>query len=712
MLSSRYAILLAILALISVGCSGAPMKTVSPRDRATVKRFDKITVPGKIAAADRTGWEKTLVLLPEDHPGRIPLRDRLAESYAASFEKLPKGELSKRLDLFTSGLALHAPSDFQSSRVAEALVKPAGWITDRYESRGDEAIVLASLRFMMLARPDDARHEERYRELSEWSESVRMTISDEVERLSSVCDVYLKVAKLVPDRELVDHLAGLLVKRHDAMLRLLDELEWSKVDQSGFMFQMLMQRAGTGKDIVHIYFLAGDPTEALAPMRKMGLDSGVGAQFIELLEDISEGDDPGESYFALAGVLGRDDPRSELRACITARSFDRKDPRFPICIGMAFETLGHPESAVDFYIEAAEIAPEEEIYAAVMDRVQTALFDLHRTEKTVEAQKVIEVGDLLARQALELEDIGEELIPVTAASLLHTAGLVEFDDGRISAAENHFLRAHEIWPPLFGAVDKLVEIKQAQGKHKEAISILDGAMSAKSSGARRPSDFWMAVFLEKRADSLLADGRAGAAKADYRKALGKWKDSETPVEIQPVEALRIGIIHDRLGNEEASRESFRKAIRLDSDRSSTYAGILSFLVTGDRLEDAKEFYRLAFNQDRIEAMWKIYFSLWMEGFSRRKSGKSFDLARGYLEQSDGKSWQDDLARFFSGRITADKLRGRAANVGQNVETDFYVSVKLLSDGKKSAATPLLHKVLESDLMGFFEYPMARALLAK
>jgi tetratricopeptide (TPR) repeat protein len=709
---SKYAIALTILALISGGCSGAPKKTVSPRDGMAVKRFEKITVPGKIAPADRIGLEKTLVLLPEDHPERIPLRDRLAESYAASFEKLSDDEISKKLDLFTSGLTLHAPSDFRPSKVAEALVKPAGWITDRYESRGDEAIVLASLRFMMLARPDDARYEERYRELSEWSESVRMTIIDDVERLSSICDMYLKVARLIPDRDLVDHLAGLLVERHGAMLRLLDELEWSKADQSGFMVQMLMQRAGMGKDIVHIYFLAGDPAAAMAPIRKMGLDDSIGAQFIELLEDISEGDDPGESYFVLAGMLGRDDPRSGLRACITARSFDRKDPRFPICIGMAFETLGRPESAVDFYVEAAKIAPEEEIYAAVLDRVQTALFDLHRMEKTVEAQKVIEVGDRLARKALELKDIGEELIPVTTASLLHTAGLVEFDDGRISAAEDHFLAAHEIWPSLFGAVDKLVEIKQARGKHKEAIALLDGAMSARGKGAQKPSAFWMAVFLEKRADSLLADGRDSAAKADYRKALEKWKDSDTSVEILPVEALRIGIIQDRLGNEEASLESFRKAIRLDSDRSSTYAGILSFLVTGDRLEEAKEFYRLAFNQDRIEVMWKIYFSLWMEGFSGRKSGKSFDLAQGYLEQSDGKSWQDDLARFFSGRITADKLRERAANVGQNVETDFYVSVKLLSNGKKSDAMPLLKKVLDSDLMGFFEYPMARAFLDK
>ena len=149
--------------------------------------------------------------------------------------------------------------------------------------------------------------------------------------------------------------------------------------------------------------------------------------------------------------------------------------------------------------------------------------------------------------------------------------------------------------------------------------------------------------------------------------------------------------------------------RLEADE---LADGLACASLGDRLEEAKEFYRLAFNQDRIEAMWKIYFSLWMEGFSRRKSGKSFDLARGYLEQSDGKSWQDELARFFSGRITADKLRGRAANVGQNVETDFYVSVMLLSNGKKSDATPLLRKVLDSDLMGFFEYPMARALLDK
>ena len=194
-MSSRYAIVLAILALISAGCSGAPRKTVSPPVGEAVKRFEKITVPGEIAQADRISWEKTLLLLPEDHPGRVPLRDRLAESYAASFEKLPKDELSGRLDLFTSALALHAPSDFQPSKVAEALVKPASWITDRYESRGDEAIVLASLRFMMLARPDDTRHAERYKELSEWSESVRMTITDDVERLSSVCDVYLKVVR-------------------------------------------------------------------------------------------------------------------------------------------------------------------------------------------------------------------------------------------------------------------------------------------------------------------------------------------------------------------------------------------------------------------------------------------------------------------------------------------------------------------------------------
>jgi lipoprotein NlpI len=110
-------------------------------------------------------------------------------------------------------------------------------------------------------------------------------------------------------------------------------------------------------------------------------------------------------------------------------------------------------------------------------------------------------------------------------------------------------------------------------------------------------------------------------------------------------------------------------------------------------------------------MWKIYFALWVEGMARRQ-GTSIELARNYLAHADGDTWQDDLARYFSGRIDGAELERRAQNNGQKVEADFYAGLKLFGDGKRDLADPLLRKVIDSKLMGFFEYPMARVLLAE
>jgi lipoprotein NlpI len=133
-------------------------------------------------------------------------------------------------------------------------------------------------------------------------------------------------------------------------------------------------------------------------------------------------------------------------------------------------------------------------------------------------------------------------------------------------------------------------------------------------------------------------------------------------------------------------------------------------VVNNRLDDAVEFYRLSYTQDRIAEMWKIYYSLWIEGLSRRKGKGSVDLAKGYLESSNGESWQDSLAKYFCGKITLDQLRKLAKNNGQNVEVDYYGAVLAIADGKNAEAKQMLAKVIDSNLLGFFEYRMARALL--
>ncbi len=710
MLSSKSIMVILLIALGAVACSGAVTPVSKKPSGKARARFEKIDVPKSISQAERPSFEKTLFVLPVDHPGRLPLRDRLAESYARSFGKIEKGKDKKRLKIFESALALHDPVDFKPDRVAPSLVPMAKWMVARYEVLGDEALVLAGLRYLMLAQPAVVEHEQQYRDLSEWSVSVREAIEDDMDRYSSLGRLYLQIVQLVPERETVDLLADLLIRRHKAFLAHLDRMEREGAGMPPFLLRMLLQEGGMGKDMIQIYFLVGDPLAALDKLKGMGREAGVGEEHIELLEDLAEGDDEGEAYFALAGLLGQGNPRAALRACMAARDQNREDPRYPLCIGRAFERMGRPSSAVDYYLEAARTTPVQEVLAQSMEMVREALFEIHRLEQEKEAAAAIATADQLVDHALDVDESRGETVSMTAAALLFTCGVVEFDDGMIDSALAHFDRARKVWPDLTWALEKSAEISQMRGRHSEAVEMLSVAI--KEMATHVPDPFWQAKLLEVRGNSYRALGDDKAATSDYREALVQWGLADIPEEQEPDAALRMGILHDRLGELPESTASFRRAIRLDPDRRSTYADLLSFLVIQKRMDDAAEFYMLAFNQDRIEAMWKIYYALWVDGLSRRMGKGPFELASGYLAQSGGDTWQDDLARHYSGRLDDVKLRKKITNKGQEVEADFYTALKLLGDGKRADALPLLKKVVESDLMGFFEYKMAREMLVE
>lgn len=703
----------ALLALsLITGCSGAVKKVDVGRKPAGEKPFEKVTVPEKISEADRQAMEKTLLVIRTANPDRIALRDRLAESYAGSFEAVPQEDYEKRLEIFKAALALHDPVDLAPDRVAVALVPMAGWIADRYEALGNEAVVLAALRFLILAEPSDAAHGERYRDLADWSESVRATIEDDMDRLSSLGRLYMEVVKMIPDREVVDHLAVILVGRHRALLAHLEAMEQQGGGMPPFLLRMLFQEGGMGKDMIHIYFLAGDPLAALDHLEDISHSAAVGEEYVELLEDLEEGRSLTEVYFSIAGLLGRDDPRAALKACLAARQIDGQDPRFPMCMGMAFEKMGRPGSAIEFYVDASKTSGSEEVLSQSMDMLRDALFEIHRLEQEETAREAIAAVDEVVEGAVLSQAAEEgESVRMSAAALMFTCGVVEFDDGGIDEAATHFKRAAEIWPPLLWAVEKSAEIAHLRGEHEKAVGILTGAMGKNSDG-EVPDAYWLAKLLERRGDCYKALGEEEKAKRDYRSALARWGEADIPDDQEPVAAIRMGVLQDRLGEREESTLSFRRAIRLDPDRRATYAEILSYLVVRERLGELEEFYGLAFNQDRIEAMWKIYYGLWVDGLSRRMGKGPHGLAHAYLEQSDGDTWQDDLARYYTGRITLKELRGKARNKGQEVEVDFYSGLRLLGEGKTGEARPLLEKVVASDLMGFFEYRMARALLGQ
>jgi hypothetical protein len=69
-----------------------------------------------------------------------------------------------------------------------------------------------------------------------------------------------------------------------------------------------------------------------------------------------------------------------------------------------------------------------------------------------------------------------------------------------------------------------------------------------------------------------------------------------------------------------------------------------------------------------------------------------------------------LAKHARGEIDFAALSGAAQDRGQKAEAYFYEALKRWDAGDATSAKSLLHKVIETGMMGFFEYDMAQSYL--
>jgi tetratricopeptide (TPR) repeat protein len=706
----KYYCLLMLVVFVVNACGGAKRPPKQTTDITPQHTEDTISLPDTIDASDRKLWEKQLLLMDVNHPQRLMLRDKIAASIVREFKETDPDKQEERLSLFEEALFLHDASDFAESRVVPEVAEMAEWVVDVFERRGDEAVVLAALRYLMMAKPEAPQYEEMYLELKEWSKRVRETIVDKIQRVSSQIDIYTEMVRLVPDKQIVNELAELHLERY----KIIQSVFKSGIqDGDGISDprQILMHGRALQSmplNIIHIFFLVGNPVGARKYLEGLVAEGDLNSGYLEMLDRIAVGEDLADAYYSLARSLIMFDPRAALKAYILARKADSEDYRFSMNIGQLFDELECSECAVEFYMETARISPSEEVYTQVIELVTKSLTRLHYGEQVAACKRVIRSLDDFVKKAIDAYPDENTEIRAAASSLLYSMGEVEFDDGEISAARRHFSMSNDVKANV-PALIKLQEVFFLLNDFQPAMEILEKARAVNLDGIQI-SDYLKALILEKQGDLLLALGKKDDAKSMYKEALMLLEYGDEFMDSSPAVAIRRGIILHRLGEIKNSQAAFTLAIRLDPDRAETYGTLISFLVVQGRLNDAVEIYRLAYNQDRIKAMWKIYYSLWVEGLARRSGQGSVDLAKGYLESSNGESWQDDLAKFFCGKMTLDELRKNAQNTGQQVEVDYYGALALMSEGKNSEAKNLLDAVISSNLLGFFEYRMARELL--
>ena len=205
----------------------------------------------------------------------------------------------------------------------------------------------------------------------------------------------------------------------------------------------------------------------------------------------------------------------------------------------------------------------------------------------------------------------------------------------------------------------------------------------------------------------------------YEQALQVW--DQTAAELgQQAEArllmarlqTRRGVILDQLGQRDDSVRAFRSAINAEPRLHETYATILSHLVSAAApdLDFAHEVFRMSQRQLSLAPEWKVYFALWVKAIASRASvAAEGDVDTVLREQSEEAGWSGQLARFGAGDQSYEQLLQSADGEGERTEAHFYEGVRQLGSDQ-AAARALFERVLQTEMVSFYEYAMAQALL--
>ncbi|HEX4351716.1 MAG TPA: hypothetical protein VHZ95_02355, partial [Polyangiales bacterium] len=105
------------------------------------------------------------------------------------------------------------------------------------------------------------------------------------------------------------------------------------------------------------------------------------------------------------------------------------------------------------------------------------------------------------------------------------------------------------------------------------------------------------------------------------------------------------------------------------------------------------------------------FALWLRMIAGR-TGQTIDadVAQALQTPNDADGWWAKLAKFGAGKLSYDSLLEDATAVGERAEAYFYEGGRRLALGDETGARAMFAKVLETQMVNFYEFSMAQELL--
>ncbi len=225
---------------------------------------------------------------------------------------------------------------------------------------------------------------------------------------------------------------------------------------------------------------------------------------------------------------------------------------------------------------------------------------------------------------------------------------------------------------------------------------------------------WEARARQQLGEIELRDGDGAAATKHVRVALRHNNDLLARAAASPrarsERYVERGKLLFTLGDLRAAMTDFRKAAELNPGGVKVYADPLRLMVAHGYYEEATEVFRRAMAQGSLSDNLKLYFSLWVRELALRQGQGSPSEADAFLAEYAGTKWGEALSSHARGTIGFEALLEAAANRGERAEAYFYEGLQRWGSGNAKGGADLMSKVVDSQMMGFFEFDMAQRYL--
>ncbi|MEM7449350.1 MAG: tetratricopeptide repeat protein [Myxococcota bacterium] len=694
--------------LYAFGCGGA---AIQPGSLDHV--HPSAGVPTQITQANFPGSVRLYHTLGADHPDRIGLRDQLIGQLALQSQALmDEGDYDAVVEHFAAMTELLLPIDFSRSDLPENLEPVARFVADHGSPRGEEAAVMSALLVLSRLRPDEETHQNEYRLIQRWGRNARRSLGGDIEAVSKLIEVWTEHADLTPSPEVLETAASLHSERRAAILAALES------GADGFPLRLrsisphLIRRAPL--DVASIFLEHGIVEVAIERVEAMGDISGTEVRLLRTLRDARGGGRSGDdAILELAELFLTARPQVSFGLCRSGMQRNSDSPVFPTCLARVATVQERLADATAWYARAIELGPD-----------QRALYD----EALSQLDEFLEAGlfrgnpneaRLLARNAdaileARLERWPESAPPVARERLQFLVGMLEMNAGNTSAARSHLQASLEAGENS-GALLQLGLLQERTGNVNEAARLYRRALDLTPHDQREGSAR-RAELLEHLGDAFLATGSRRQAIRMYREALSIWGDI-LPTIRGPASAMvyvRQGVLFDRIDAPEQAEQAFRRAMYAAPTWREPYAGILSHLVASrPNIDLANDVFRRAQRQLSLAPEWKVYFALWVKAVAGRDGAQvDPEVDRLLTDMAESSAWWGRLALFGAGELAYDTLLEEASGLGEQTEAHFYEGARLLAQGDLAGADALFRRVLETNMVSFYEFLMAKKLITK